>query len=214
MDAGGVMRLGLRHRPYLLVAAGVGLVLGVIAHGFIAELANSLLLGWCGAAVTHMALTGYAMTRATPESIRRRAEQLDEGETAVLCGSLAAAIASLGGVMWYLVLHHDDAGPFEISLAIGTIAISWTFVQMLFAVRYAHEYWQQDGGLDFPGKEPPDFTDFLYFAFTIGMTFQTSDVDVSARDIRRLTLVHALVSFLFNVVIVAMTVNLTSGLVK
>jgi uncharacterized membrane protein len=99
-----------------------------------------------------------------------------------------------------------------------TIAISWGFVHHLFGVRYAHEYWQMGGrGLDFPkgieGEERPDFTDFLYFAFTIGMTFQTSDVAVSARLLRQLTLVHALVSFLFNAVIVAAAVNLAASLV-
>ncbi|MDB5314229.1 MAG: hypothetical protein JWO26_3661 [Rhodospirillales bacterium] len=208
------MKLGLRHRPYLLVAAGVGLLLGIIAHVIAADLPASILLGWCGAATAHIAATGVAMLRASPESIRRRAEQLDEGEAAVLGGSLVAAIASLGGIMWFLVLHHTEKGPLQIGLPIVTIAISWTFLQMLFAVRYAHEFWQQDGGLDFPGKEPPDFPDFLYFAFTLGMTFQTSDVEISAREIRRLALLHALVSFLFNVVIVAMTVNLASGLVK
>lgn len=184
------------------------------AHAVIADIATALLIGWCAAASAHMSLTGVAMMRASPESIRRRAEQLDEGEAAVLGGSLLAAIASLGGVVWYLVLRGGAARGAEVALAITTIAISWLFVQTLFAVRYAHEYWQQDGGLDFPGKEPPDFPDFLYFAFTIGMTFQTSDVEISGRGLRRLALLHALVAFLFNVVIVAAAVNLASGMVR
>jgi uncharacterized membrane protein len=83
----------------------------------------------------------------------------------------------------------------------------------MFAVRYAHEYWQADGGLEFPGGEAPDFSDFLYYAFTIGMTFQTSDIAVSNRLLRRLTLVHALVAFLFNVVILAAAVNVTASMV-
>ena len=207
-------RLGLHHRPYLLASAGVGLVLGGVAHLVIADIATALLLGWCAAAVAHMALIGVAMIDATPETIRRRAEQLDEGEAVVLGGSLVAAIASLGGVVWYLVLRNTDATPAEVAIAIATIAISWTFVQSLFAVRYAHEYWQQDGGLDFPGKDPPDFADFLYVAFTLGMTFQTSDVAISARTIRRLALLHTIVAFLFNVVIVATAVNLASSMVK
>ncbi|MES2714037.1 MAG: DUF1345 domain-containing protein [Pseudomonadota bacterium] len=209
-----MIRLGLRNRPYLLVAAAVGLAFGVVAHAVAADLPASILLGWCAAAVAHMAATGFGMLRASPDSIRRRAEQLDEGEAAVLGGSLAAAIASLGGIIWFLVLHTSSGGVIGIVLPIATILISWSFVQMLFAVRYAHEYWQQDGGLKFPGEEPPDFPDFLYFALTIGMTFQTSDVAITARNIRRLALLHALVSFLFNVVIVAMTVNLASGLVE
>ncbi len=207
-------RLGLHHRPYLLVAAACGLLVGFAAHAIAADLPASLLLGWCGAAIAHMALTIIFMLRASPETIRSRAELLDEGEAAVLGASLAAAIASLAGIIWFLVLHNTDAGYFEIGLPIATIVISWSFVQTLFAVRYAHEYWQLEGGLEFPGREPPDFADFLYFAVTIGMTFQTSDVSIVGRSIRRLVLLHALVAFLFNVVIVAMTVNLASGLVR
>ena len=104
-------------------------------------------------------------------------------------------------------------GPPEVALALVSIGLSWVFVHLLFAVRYAHEYWQAGGGLDFPGDEKPAFGDFLYFAFTIGMTFQTSDVAVSKRLLRQLTLVHALVSFLFNVVILAAAVNVAAGLV-
>jgi hypothetical protein len=135
------------------------------------------------------------------------------GEGAVLAASLTAAIAAMAAVAWFLASKSGRMGPAEVTLALVAIALSWVFVHLLFAVRYAHEYWQAGGGLEFPGGGVPEFSDFLYFGFTIGMTFQTSDVAVSSSLMRQLTLVHALVSFLFNVVILAAAVNVAAGLV-
>ena len=208
----------LRNRPILRAAAGLGLLSGGLGWLLGLQVPTAVLAGWCVAVLADGIPTFTLMQRATPEMIRRRAEELDEGETAVLCASLASAIASLVAVFWYLASAEGKPGPEEIGPALLIIALSWGFVHHLFAVRYAHEYWQMGGrGLDFPkgadGEEEPNFNDFLYFAFTIGMTFQTSDVAVNARLIRQLTLIHALVSFLFNAVILAAAVNLAASLV-
>lgn len=209
--------IGLRRRPVLLAAAAAGLAAGGLARLLGLPWPSAVLSGWCALVLSHAIPSFVLMQRATPESIRRRAAALDEGEAAVLAGSLAAAIASVGAVFWYLASAEGPATPRQVLLALATIALSWAFVHMLFAVRYAHEYWQQGGGLEFPkGIRPeeaaPDFSDFLYFAFTIGMTFQTSDVGVSLRLLRQLTLIHALVAFLFNAVILAVAVNLAASL--
>ncbi len=214
-----MMFSGLRRRPVLLAAAALGLLVGVSAWMIGIQEPSAVLLGWCAAALGHTIPTFALMQRATPQSIRRRAEELDEGETAVLSASLAAAIASIGTVVWYLASAEGKPGPGQITLALLTIGLSWVFVHHLFAVRYAHEYWQAGGrGLDFPqgpeGEERPEFSDFLYFAFTIGMTCQTSDVAVTDRLLRKLTLTHALVAFMFNAVILAAAVNLTASLVE
>ncbi len=206
------MRLGLRHRPILLAAAGLGALAFALARGLAIQVEAALLLGWCAAVSSYVGPTLGVMHRATPDQLRRRAELLDEGEAAVLAASLAAAIAALAAVGWFLAARSGRMAPAEIGLALATIALSWGFVHVIFAVRYAHEYWQADGGLDFPGGEPPDFRDFLYVAFTIGMTFQTSDVAIRGRLLRRLALGHALVAFLFNVVILAAAVNLAAGM--
>ncbi|MBL6454186.1 DUF1345 domain-containing protein [Belnapia sp. T6] len=208
---------GLRRRPILAAAALLGLAVGLGCRLFGISGPSAVLFGWCAAVLGQAIPTFALMRRATPQSIRRRAEQLDEGETGVLFASLAAAIASLGAVLWYLDAAEGKPGGEQVALALLTIALSWGFVHHLFAVRYAHEYWQMGGaGLDFPkgpeGEGPPEFSDFLYFAFTVGMTFQTSDVAVSARLLRQLTLIHALVAFLFNAVILAAAVNLAAGL--
>jgi uncharacterized membrane protein len=207
------MRLGLRHRPILLAAAGLGaLVMGLGATLGLPPQA-ALLVGWCCATLSYVGPTLRYMHRATPAQMRRRAELLDEGEGAILAASLAAAIAAIVAVAWFLASRSGRMGPREVTLALLSIGLSWVFVHLLFAVRYAHEYWQAGGGLDFPGDEEPAFGEFLYFALTIGMTFQTSDVAVTKRLLRQLTLVHALVSFLFNVVILAAAVNVAAGLV-
>ena len=99
--------------------------------------------------------------------------------------------------------------------------MSWGLVHTTFSIRYAHLYYGNSSskdvkghGLDFPGDVDPDFIDFAYFSFVIGMTFQVSDVEISSRRIRRLTLVHSLISFIFNTVIVALTINALAGLSK
>ncbi len=207
-----MIRFGLRHQPILLAAAALGMLVGGLLRLFGLSWPSAVLFGWCAAVVAHAGPTFVAMQRATPDLIRRRAEALDEGEAAILAATLVAAIASLGAVFWYLASGEGPTTPRQVVLALVTIGLSWLFVHMLFAVRYAHEYWQAGGGLDFPGDETPEFNDFLYYAFTIGMTFQTSDVTVRHRLLRQLTLIHALVSFLFNAVILAVAVNLAASL--
>ncbi|RAI59446.1 DUF1345 domain-containing protein [Roseicella frigidaeris] len=208
------LRLGLRHRPVLLAAAGLGALAGVLCGLGGLPTPTSLLIGWCVAVLAYAGPTMRAMHRATPAQIRRRAELLDDGEAAVLAASLLASVAALGAVGWFLASRSGAMAAPEIALALLTILLSWLFVHLLFAVRYAHEFWQADSGLDFPGGEPPDFSDFLYFAFTIGMTFQTSDVEISSRLLRRLALLHALVAFLFNAVILAAAVNVTASMMS
>ena len=107
-------------------------------------------------------------------------------------------------------------------LAIGAVFISWWLVHTIFTMRYAHMYYDTDtddgkpkevGGLQFPDETEPDYLDFVYFSFVIGMTFQVSDVEISSREIRRLAWLHGLLSFGFNTAIVALSINVISGLV-
>jgi uncharacterized membrane protein len=206
------MRLALRHRPFTVAAVIAGLTIGIAARQVV-PLHNALLLGWCGFVLCYAVPTWIRMRRATPAQIKRRAELVDEGEGAVLVASLASALASLGAVGWSIAAHRGAGTSMGIGLPLATIFLSWSFVHLLFTVRYAHEYWQADGGLDFAGGDRPSFDDFLYFAFTIGMTAQTSDTAVTTTPMRRLTLIHALVSFVFNAAILAAAVNVAASLV-
>lgn len=207
------MTLGLPHRPVMVVAGVAGLVLALLHEVLGVGRVTAALLGWCLATLVYCVPVYLIMRRATPDTLRQQAERMDESEAAVLAASIIAALASLGGVTWFLAMR-GPLDPWEVALPLLTIVLSWTFIHLAFAVRYAHEYWQAMGGIDFPGDEKPQFSDFLYLAFTIGMTFQTSDVAFTSRLLRRVALAHALVSFLFNVVIIAAAVNLAAGLIQ
>ena len=141
----------------------------------------------------------------------------------------ATALASAGFGLYAIVLLLGAAGGLAegqrmAHLAVGaaTTALSWALVHLLFALNYARVYYAgahpdtglpPEGGLDFPGGHPPDYTDFLYFSFVIGVASQTGDVDISSRRMRRLALAHGLIAFVFNTVILAATVNVAAGLV-
>jgi uncharacterized membrane protein len=156
--------------------------------------------------------------------VLRSAKLQDAGRTAIFLFVIAAACASLFAVAFLLGTAkglHGRALTGHILLAAGTVVCSWFLVHTVFTMHYAHGYYQQaetgggiekGHGLDFPGKREPDFLDFAYFSFVIGMTFQVSDVQISSRRLRRLALVHGMLSFAFNTVILAFAINLVSGL--
>lgn len=206
------MRLHLRHRPVLAIAALLGAATGFLLSrsGFSTDAAA--LIGWCTGVATYLVRTLALMNRATPEMLQRRAEQLDESEGTVLVASLAAALASLGAVVWFLAVHAAEGARWERLLPLASIVLSWTFVHVMFAVRYAHGHWRTGGGLRFAGTEPPVFSDFLYAAFTIGVALETSDYSIADRRLRKVALTHMIVSFVFNVVIIAAAVNVAADL--
>ena len=191
------------------VVAGLAAFLGM-------ALPAAILLGWCAGAALWLALAVPDMLGVSSEEARRRAERQDEGKWIVLAGSVAAAVASLFGVAWNLLAVAGSPQPFAVGLSLFTLLLSWNFVHVLFATHYAHEYWIDGKGIEFqgePGKQTePDFMEFLYFSYTIGMTFQVSDATTNEPSMRRLVLLHAIVAFIFNTVIVAATVNLVAQL--
>jgi uncharacterized membrane protein len=208
------VKIALRHRPLLLFSAGVGLLAGLGCAALGLRPSQSVLLGWNLAVLLWLGLTATSMVPASPSMMQMRAAKLDEGRWAILAATLGAALASLAAVMWEIAAAPTPVPPGTLELAFGTILLSWTFVHVLFAAHYAHEHWLSGKGIEFPGNDKPDFLEFLYFAFTIGMTFQVSDASTQTPPMRRLVLVHGVVSFLFNAVILAAAVNLVSGLIR
>jgi len=172
-----------------------------------------------------LVLTWWMMARSTTRHMRLRAALQDEGRVVILILTVGAAIFAMVTVA--IELHNlKDLPPggtvVHVGLAAGTILCSWFVTHTMFALHYAHGFYvdpepdndivEHKGGLDIPGCDHPDYWDFLYFSFTIGMTFQTSDVQITRRPLRRLTLAHAVLSFFFNTVIVALSVNIAAGL--
>jgi len=153
--------------------------------------------------------------------MRRRANQEDDGALAVLALTIVAAIASVAAIVVELI---DVSGlprhevNLRLALAVVTIVLSWTFIHTAFALHYAHEFYDEDPRpphpcLTFPGTKQPDYIDFLYFAFVLGTTSQTSDVTITSRGIRRLALLHGVISFFFNTTLLAVAVNIAAGLI-
>ncbi|KKZ88375.1 hypothetical protein B5K05_21185 [Rhizobium phaseoli] len=181
--------------------------------------ARNILLGWNASAGFFIVLSWRKMLRATVESIRQRAADLDFSDTVLLALSIGAALASIAGIGLELHLIKDATPDVALTRAGGavlTILISWVFLHTLFTIHYAHYFYggaDEEGGLKFPdGIEEPGYWDFLYFSFTIGVAAQTADVAVGSTSMRKLTLLHAVLSFLFNTTILALAINVGASL--
>ena len=207
----------LRTRPRLILA-----IVASVAAYFIEPStwpANArLLLAWDAGLVLYLALIMAMMARSSVENLKRRAKLEDEGAVGILILGAIATIASLGAIGAELVgLHGADSGgnAHRLALAAATIGLSWLFLNTMFAIHYAHEFHSGKGGrpaLGFPDGELPDYWDFMYFAFTIGATAQTSDIGVLTRRMRRLVLGHSILAFVFNTCVLALAVNVGASL--
>ena len=178
------------------------------------RLPTRVLVGWDAGVLLYLALIWRVAANAPVERIRHRASVTDEGAVALLLLTTAAAVASLAAVI--AELGHSP-GPLQIILGVGTVLLSWIFMHAIFALHYAHEFYGEGrdhriGGLIFPGDEDPDYWDFLYYSLVVAMTAQVSDVQISSKTIRRLTMVHGVISFFFNVAVLALGINIVSSL--
>ena len=126
-----------------------------------------------------------------------------------------AAMASLGAIFAELATSGDEPpGLWPHLLAIATVVLSWAFIHTIFALHYAYDFYgegKRANGLKFPGDDKPDYWDFMYFSFVVGMTFQVSDVAVTNKWIRRLVVLHGIVSFFYTTAVVALTVNMAAS---
>jgi uncharacterized membrane protein len=175
--------------------------------------------GWDVGVGFYLISTYLLVSRSTVNEIRRRAAIQDEGAAALLVLTPAAAVASLAAIVVEFGNAQSAAGWAELAFGMGTILLSWLFMHIVFALHYAHEYYgersdDQVGGLKFPGSQGPDYWDFVYFSFVIAMTSQVSDVAITSKVIRRVATVHGVLSFFFNVSVLALTVNMVSNLIK
>lgn len=209
----------------LLLAVALSSLAWPVSGGWLSRLA----LGWDVGVGLFLIESGFKLSRArSVEDIRRRAAALDEAGSAVLPLALLAALASLAVVVGVAVRVSDDPALASSAavLALVTVALSWTFVHLIFALHYAHQFYapaapgvglrkdkvQDRGGLIFPGGEAPDYWDFVHFATIIGVAQQTADIQISDRALRRTSTVHSVTAFLFNTVVVALAVNLAISL--
>jgi len=209
----------MRSRPRLFAAAAFGLIV-VFALPATFMLSTRLLIGWDIGIGCYLAAVYVLVIRSDVSDIRRNSALQDEGRLTLLVLTVGAALASLAAIIAELGAEHRAAagtGGAPLILATSTIALSWGFIHTIFALHYAHEFYseRQDrgGGLKFPGGGDPDYWDFVYFSFVVGMTSQVSDVAVTHKRIRRIVTAHGAVSFAFNAALVALTVNIAANAV-
>jgi uncharacterized membrane protein len=211
----------VRARIRLFASGVIGLVAGLaltLTPG--SRPVTNFLTGWDIGVALYLVLALHAMARSDVARIRRRAAEEDEGDVAILVLTVAAALASLAAIFVELGTATGPGtvrSPGRLALAILTIALSWTFIHIIFALHYAHEFYDETtgGGMNFPGDDrEPDYWDFVYFSFVIGMTSQVSDVGVTSKRVRRTVTAHGIVSFVFNAALVALTVNIAASAVQ
>lgn len=206
----------MRHPLFVLFL--VLLATGVALSAPFLGLGKGFLLSFDGAAVLFIVATGASMGRASPDSLRGIAARNDAGRLLLLM-IVALLLAVILVAIGVELERAGGAEGDEVLLVVMTLGIGWTFGNLVCAMHYAHMFYDErpDGGdhagLTFPGTGEPDFWDFCYFAFVLGMTFQVSDVQIVSARIRRTAMVHALLAFFFNIGVVAMTVNVIAGLV-
>ena len=204
----------------LIIAVITGIALTMLMPGDY-RLVTRVLFGWDLGVALYLALTYPRVLHADVARIRQRASEQDEGAFAILLLTIIATLASMVAIVFELGgLKHAQPGDAiaQVLLAAATILLSWSFVHMIFSLHYAHEYYGERrdgkiGGLKFPGKGNPDYWDFLYFSLVIGMTSQVSDVAVTSKIIRRVVSMHGVLSFFFNLTVLALTVNMVSNLI-
>ena len=206
----------LHARLLISIAFGIAVTWLVPEHW---RTPTKLLAGWNAGVLLYLVLVYWLLWHTTVNDIRRRAAIQDEGAFALLILTGAAAIASLVAIVAEVAKTPSGEEWDKLAVGMGTIVLSWLFMHTIFATHYTHEYYgerrdDQIGGLKFPGTQAPDYWDFLYFSLVIAMTCQVSDVAITSKVIRRVAVVHGIISFFFNLAILALTINMISNLVK
>jgi uncharacterized membrane protein len=199
------------------ICAIVGL-LAAIAAGLLGPIWLALLLGWDAAALTYLIWTWFRVGRLNADDTAAHATNEDptrQGADLLLLFASAASLVAVGVV---IVNASDSSGVGRIMqtvIGVGSVIIGWLIVHTTYTLRYARLFHDgHPGGVDFNSDEMPDYRDFAYVAFTIGMTFQVSDTSFTSSAMRATALRHALLSYLYGTVIIATAINLVAGLTK
>lgn len=208
----------------LTVCISLSVLIYIILMIFKIDLISRIILGWDTFCMSMIALSWVLFFSTTQNDLHGVVEKQDDGLEIIFMIVLVAVCFSLLGTL--LLLYNKSESTFDkifhTVVSISPVLLSWLLLHTTFTIRYAHLYHDHNklntgsnvGGIVFPTQEHPDYLDFAYFSFIIGMTFQVSDVKVSSRIIRRFVLLHSLISFVFNTIIVALTINTIASLKK
>src|SRR5215471_2002118 len=210
-------------RRRLLLGVASGVVVFFVTRGGL-RLWSAAIAGWNAFAAVILALDWLIIWTTPQRKIRERAKQEDLSRLLIFIFVVIAACAALLAVGFLIRAHKDQSGghfAVHLLLTLSTVISSWALLHTVYSLRYAHAYYgdsdqpgvqQHAGGLIFPGDRPPNYFDFAYFSFVVGMTCQVSDVQITSRRMRRIALVHSILSFGFNTLILALLINTVSSL--
>jgi len=207
-------------RRRLMVSIAAGLVLLVLLPASFRPVTRGL-LAWDLTAAIYVGAAFWMVARSTVETCHARAELYDESDWMIMTLVVASSAASFVAIFAELAEIKSGRAPLAISLVTtgATVVLSWTFTHVIFTLHYANLYYRVReqgalGGLEFPGKRPPDYRDFLYYSFVIGCATQTADVNTVSPAMRRATLVHGVIAFAFNTAILALMINVGASLLS
>ena len=217
-----ISRQDARHRLVLGLAAGAAMFFAVRGH---LRLWSAAIAGWNTVALVILALDWVTILTTPQRKIRQIAQQQDLSRFLVFLFVVITSSAALFAVGFLVSVKKSQTGGhfiIHLLLTLVTVIFSWTLVHTVFGLRYAHAFYgdsddpgvqKHAGGLIFPGDRPPDYFDFAYFSFVVGMTCQVSDVQITSRRMRRLALAQGILSFGFNTIVLALVINIAvSGL--
>ena len=218
-----MLRRIIRARARLFGAILIGLLSIPLVSANLGGITRALVC-WDIGVIAYLVLAAQLFFPERPEQMPAHAKRQQEGEWTIFAITLAALVFSFVAIIGEFSLAKTtkgDAQLVHVVLVGATLLLSWLMTHTSFAFRYAHEFYSSsdgadanavDGGIEFPKEPLPDYLDFFYFSLVLGMTFQVSDVQITARKFRRLASVHGLLSFLFNTIILALTINIVAGM--
>lgn len=208
----------------LIFSILLSIIVFILCATFKMEITTRLILSWDVFSITMIFFTWIMFFHTNEKELCDVVESQDDGLKVIFSIVLIGVCFSLFGTI--LLLQGKQATSenkiLHTIVSLSPVLFSWILLHTIFTVRYAHLYHDKKrlgtgsntGGVAFPGNQEPDYVDFAYFSFVIGMTFQVSDVQINARAIRRFVLLHSIISFVFNTIIVALTINAIAGLTK
>lgn len=216
-----LLPLMVRARPRLFIAVAMAIAVGtLLPAGLTEHTVTRWLIAWNTGTCLYIVLAAQMMSRSSVHQMRRRAQVQDDGEMAILVLVALSAIASLAAIGGELAVVRDVHGWIRrahIILTGITVVSSWGFIQIMFALHYAHEYYAAvcrglPAGLHFPEEAHPDYGDFFYFSSIVGTSGQTADVSFTSKPLRRIGTLHCILAYLFNTIVLALLINIGASL--
>jgi uncharacterized membrane protein len=193
---------------------------------FVVEIKNidtlsHIMISWDVFSLCMIVMSWITFFITKSQHIREQAKVQDSSRSLVFCSVLICTLASFVAVLILLVTKKEsnNGASWRLPIAIGGMLFSWFLIHTIFALKYAHMFYgnhetkkdSHAGGLEFPNDDRPEYLDFAYFSFVLGMTFQVSDVQITSKKVRNTAMLHGLLSFGFNTIMIALTINMIAS---